>query len=73
MSLGGKVHESVARGETQERVRCATGSCLFSAMSTGTTLGGGSVTLGGGMAPLGGGSAILGVGTGSVGGEQGRW
>ena len=68
MNSGGKVREAVEREETQERVQCATGSCILSAMVTGTTLGGGAVTIGGGMATLGGGSATLGVGTGRVGG-----
>ena len=68
MDLGGKVCEAVERAETQERVQCATGSCVSSEMSTGSTLGGGAVTLGGGMATLGGGSSTLGVGTGRVGG-----
>ena len=68
MNSGGKLREAVERAETQERVRCANGSCVLSAIATGTTLGGGAVTLGGGMATLGGGSATLGVGTGRVGG-----
>ena len=67
MKLGGKVREAVERAETQEHVRCAAGSCVSSAMSMGTTLGGGAVTLGGGMATLGGGSTTLGVGTDRVG------
>ena len=70
MNSGGKVREAVERAETREPVRCATGSCVSSEMSTGTTLGGGAVTLGGGMATLGGGSSTLGVGTGRLGG---RW
>ena len=68
MNLGGKVRKAVERAETRERVWCETGSCVSSAMSTGTNLGGGAVTLGGGMAALGGGSTTLGVGTGRVGG-----
>ena len=67
MNSGGKVREALERSETQEQVQCATGYCVLSAMSMGTTLGGGAVTLGGGMATLGGGSANLGVGTGRVG------
>ena len=62
------MREAVEREDTRERVRCETGSCVSSAISTGTTLGGGAVTLGGGMATLGGVSATLGVGTGRVGG-----
>ena len=61
MNSGGKVREAEERAEMQERVWCATGSCVLSAMFMGTTLGGG-------MATLGGGSANLGVGTGIVGG-----
>ena len=62
------MHEAVERAETRDRVRCATGSCVLSAMARGTTLGGGAVTLGGGMVTLSGGTATLGVGTGRVGG-----
>ena len=68
MNLGRKVREAVERAETRERLRCATVSCVSSAMSMGTTLGGVAVTLGGCMATLGGGTATLGVGTVRVGG-----
>ena len=63
MNSGGKVREAAERAETQERVRCVTGSCVSSETSMGTTLGGGAVTPRGGMATLGGGTATLGVGT----------
>ena len=62
------MREAVKREKTRERVWCATGSCVLSAMAMGNTLGGGAVTIGGGMATLGGGSATLGFGTGRVGG-----
>ena len=65
MDSGRKVHEAA------QRVQCATGSCVSSAMSTGTTIRGGEITLGGGMAILGGGSATLEVGTGRMGGGGG--
>ena len=68
MNSGGKVREAEERAEIQDRVWCATGSCVSSVMFMGTTLGCGAVTLGGGMATLGGGSSNLGVGTGIVGG-----
>ena len=66
MNSGGKVHEAVEREETREHVRCATGSCVSSVITMGTTLGGGAVTIGGGTATLGGGSSTLGVGTGRM-------
>ena len=63
------MRETVERADTRERVRCATGSCVSSAMFKGTSLGGVAVvTLGGGMATLGGGSSTLVVGTCRVGG-----
>ena len=65
------MREAVERAETRERVQCVAGSCFLSAISTGTTLGGGAVTLVCGLATLGGGSDTLGVGTGRVGGLAG--
>ena len=64
MNLGGKLRDAVERAETRERVHCATGSGVLSAMSMGTTLGCGAVTLRGDM-------ATLGVGTGRVEGGAG--
>ena len=63
MNLGGKVLEAAERAETRESVWCATGSCVLSATSMGTTLGGGAATPAGGMATLRVGTATLGVGT----------
>ena len=71
MNSDGKVREAVERAETWDRLRCATGYCVSSAVVRGTTLGGGAVTIGGGTATLGGVSATLGVGTGRMGGLAG--